>query len=101
MRVHDAPEAIHKSSARAGSRIQFRSLGSAALCLLAALLSWCPGFAHAAVLPFYIGGDISSTSFIQQQVANLGGQFTDSGVAAPSIKLCTTTAPICSGCASL
>ncbi len=83
MRIHNAPKAIYLSSARRSSRTKFRSLNFAAVCLLTALLSCGPGFAHAAVLPFYIGGDISSTTFIQQQVAAAGGQFTDSGVAAP------------------
>jgi arabinogalactan endo-1,4-beta-galactosidase len=33
--------------------------------------------------PFYMGADISLETFIQQQVALQGGQFTDNGVAAP------------------
>jgi arabinogalactan endo-1,4-beta-galactosidase len=83
MHVHGVPGANHKSLTRTILRSYFRSLGSAAVCLLAVLLCGIADFVQAATLPFYIGGDISSTSFIQQQVAAASGQFTDSGVAAP------------------
>jgi arabinogalactan endo-1,4-beta-galactosidase len=50
---------------------------------LAVLIFCCPSPIFAAVTPFYIGGDISSETFIQQQVASAGGSFTDGNVAAP------------------
>jgi arabinogalactan endo-1,4-beta-galactosidase len=61
-----------------------RSSSVVAVCCAAALLCLSPRPAPANALPFYMGGDISLDTFISQQVANAGGQFTDNdGVAKP------------------